>query len=211
MLKLKETGYIKTLPDETLPAQGNVVINIRFSTLSFKDALAITHTGPIVRHWPMVPSIDLAGMVTHSSHPHFVKDDQVVLNGWGIGESHWGGLAQKAKVNGDWLIHLSAGITLKQAMAIGMAGYTAMLCIIGLGKHGITPTQGDILVTGASGGVGSIAIAILAKLGYRVIASTGKLSETAYLTSFGAAEVIERSHLSTAGKPINKVEQHNRI
>jgi acrylyl-CoA reductase (NADPH) len=198
------SASIKNLPEEALPSEGDVLIEVSYSTLNYKDGLAITNTGPIVRKWPMVPGIDLAGTVITSTHPQFSVGDQVLLNGWGVGESHWGGLAQKARLKGEWLIHLPATLTPKQAMAIGTAGYTAMLSILALEKHGITPAKGEILVTGASGGVGSIAITLLKTLGYTVVASTGKLSETDYLTSLGAAEVIDRQSLAEAGRPLQQ-------
>jgi acrylyl-CoA reductase (NADPH) len=198
------SALLTSLDEKDLPQEGDVMIDISYSTLNYKDGLAITDSSAIVRKWPMVPGIDLAGTVTSSTNPQFSPGDQVLLNGWGVGENHWGGLAQKAKVKSEWLIHLPTGLTLKQAMAIGTAGYTAMLCILALEKHGLTPTQGEILVTGASGGVGSMAIALLAKLGYSVIASTGKLHEAAYILSLGAAEVIDRHLLQGAGKPLQR-------
>jgi acrylyl-CoA reductase (NADPH) len=198
------SALLTRLAEKDLPQEGDVMIDISYSTLNYKDGLAITDSSAIVRKWPMVPGIDLAGTVTSSTNPQFSPGDQVLLNGWGVGENHWGGLAQKAKVKSEWLIHLPTGLTLKQAMAIGTAGYTAMLCILALEKHGLTPTKGEILVTGASGGVGSMAIALLAKLGYSVIASTGKLHEAAYIRSLGAAEVIDRHLLQGAGKPLQR-------
>lgn len=156
----------------------------------------------MVRSFPMVPGIDLAGVVVESSHASYKAGDEVVLNGWGVGERHWGGLSQRARLDGDWLIPQPAGLSAKQAMAIGTAGYTAMLCIIALEKHGLTPADGDVLVTGANGGVGSFAITLLSRLGYRVVASTGRLQETEYLQTLGAHEVIDRATLGTAGKPL---------
>jgi acrylyl-CoA reductase (NADPH) len=158
----------------------------------------------VVRKFPLTPGIDLSGTVTESQHPLFKAGDQVVLNGWGVGESHSGGLAQKARLKGDWLVKLPAAFTPRQAMSIGTAGYTAMLCVMALQKHGVTPVSGDILVTGAGGGVGSVAIALLAKLGYRVVASTGRLQEADYLRQLGAADVIDRAELSAPGKPLAK-------
>ena len=201
-----EAGYrcsLKTLDDDALP-EGDVTVAVDYSTLNYKDGLAITGKSPVVRKFPLTPGIDLAGTVTDSSHPLFKAGDAVVLNGWGVGESHSGGLAQKARLKGDWLIHRPAAFSARQAMAIGTAGYTAMLCVMALEKHGVTPDKGEVLVTGAGGGVGSVAIALLAKLGYRVVASTGRLQEAGYLRGLGAAEVIERAELSAPGKPLAK-------
>lgn len=171
--------------------------------MNFKDALAITGKGgAVVRSFPMVPGIDLAGVVVESSHASYKAGDEVVLNGWGVGERNWGGLSQRARLDGDWLIPQPDGLSAKQAMAIGTAGYTAMLCIIALEKRGLTPADGDVLVTGANGGVGSFAITLLSRLGYRVVASTGRLQETEYLQTPGAHEVIDRATLGTAGKPL---------
>ncbi len=183
---------------------GDVTIRVSHSTINYKDALAITGKGRIVRHWPMIPGADLAGIVESSSHPKYKAGDAVLLNGWGIGEAHFGGHAQMARVNGDWLIPQPDGLTAAEAMAIGTAGYTSMLCVLELEGRGITPDKGDIVVTGAAGGVGSVAIAILAKLGYRVIASTGRTSEADYLKNLGAAEIIDRSELSEPARPLDK-------
>ena len=183
---------------------GNVQIDIDYSTLNYKDALAITGKAPVIRKYPMIAGIDLAGTVSASSHPKWQIGDKVILNGWGVGEAHWGGLAQKASLNGDWLIALPKQFTTRQAMAIGTAGYTAMLCVMALEDHGISPAEGEILVTGANGGVGSISIAILAKLGYDVVASTGRREEMDYLTALGVASCIDRSELSEKGKPLAK-------
>ena len=196
-------AHVATLEESRLPP-GDVVVDVAYSTLNYKDALAITGKGPVVRNFPMVPGIDLAGTVESSTHPGFAAGDKVLLNGWGIGEQHWGGLAQKARVRGEWLIPLPDGLSMQQTMAIGTAGYTAMLCIMALERHGLTPAHGDVLVTGASGGVGSIAIALLAKLGYRVVASTGRLHEADYLQGLGAAEIIDRRTLSEPGRPLQK-------
>lgn len=201
-----EAGYrcnLKTLDDSALP-EGDVTVAVDCSTINYKDGLAITGKSPVVRKFPLTPGIDLAGTVTESQHPLFKAGDAVVLNGWGVGESHSGGLAQKARLKGDWLIHRPAAFSARQAMAIGTAGYTAMLCVMALEKHGVTPAQGEVLVTGAGGGVGSVAIALLAKLGYRVVASTGRLQEAGYLRSLGAADVIDRAELSAPGKPLAK-------
>ncbi len=194
---------LATLDESRLPP-GDVIVDIAYSTLNYKDALAITGKGPVIRSFPMVPGIDLAGTVKNSEHPAFAAGDSVLLNGWGIGEEHWGGLAQKARVRGDWLTPLPQGLSLEQTMAIGTAGYTAMLCIMALERHGLEPAQGDVLVTGASGGVGGMAIALLAKLGYRVVASTGRLQESDYLRELGASEIIDRRTLSEPGRPLQK-------
>ena len=201
-----DAGYrctLQTLDDSALP-EGDVTVQVDYSTVNYKDGLAITGKSPVVRKFPLTPGIDLSGTVTDSQHPLFKVGDQVVLNGWGVGESHSGGLAQKARLKGDWLVKLPAAFTPRQAMAIGTAGYTAMLCVMALQKHGVTPDKGDILVTGAGGGVGSVAIALLAKLGYRVVASTGRLQEADYLRQLGAADVMDRAELSAPGKPLAK-------
>lgn len=201
-----DNGYRTTvtdIPADKLP-EGNVHIAVEYSTLNYKDSLAITGKSPVVRNFPMVPGIDLAGKVLRSQHPDFHIGDRVVLNGYGIGENVWGGLAQEARVEGDWLVKLPATISTKQAMAIGTAGYTAMLAVLALEAHGITPQQGPVLVTGASGGVGSVAVSLLAKLGYTVEASTGKAAEHDYLKKLGAHAVIDRNEFSSAGKPLEK-------
>lgn len=194
---------LQSLDESQLPP-GDVTVRVSHSTLNYKDALAITGRGPVVRKFPMVPGIDLVGEVEASSHPDHKAGDWVVLNGWGVGESHWGGLAQKARLQGDWLIPLPKGLTPQQAMAIGTAGYTAMLCVMALERHGVTPDAGDIVVTGAAGGVGSVATSLLARLGYRVVAVTGRQAEADYLLQLGAAEVLDRSLFSTPGKPLAK-------
>jgi acrylyl-CoA reductase (NADPH) len=201
-----DNGYRTELSDidDTQLPQGDVTVRVSHSTLNYKDGLAITGKGPIVRQFPMVPGVDLAGTVEHSSDPDFKPGDQVVLNGWGVGEAHWGGLAQRARLQGKWLIPLPAAFSAAQAMAIGTAGYTAMLAIMALEKNGLTPDKGEVLVTGANGGVGSFAIALLARLGYRVVASTGRVSESAYLTSLGASEIIDRATLAEPGRPLAK-------
>jgi acrylyl-CoA reductase (NADPH) len=199
-------GYraeLTDIDDAQLP-EGNVTVRVSHSTLNYKDGLAITGNGPIVRQFPMVPGVDLAGTVEDSSDPDFKPGDQVVLNGWGVGEGHWGGLAERARLQGKWLIPLPSAFTPAQAMAIGTAGYTAMLAIMALEKNGVTPDKGDVLVTGANGGVGGFAIVLLAKLGYRVVASTGRVSEGEYLTSLGAAEIIDRATLAEPGRPLAK-------
>jgi acrylyl-CoA reductase (NADPH) len=190
--------------DEAQLPEGNVTIDVDYSTLNFKDGLAITGKSPVVRKFPMVPGIDLAGTVTDSSHPDYKAGDKVVLNGWGVGETHWGGLAQKARLNGDWLVPLPAAFTGRQAMAIGTAGYTAALCVDALIAHGVSPEQGEVLVTGATGGVGSVAIALLVKAGFTVAASSGKPAEADYLKALGATTIIDRNELSAAGKPMQK-------
>lgn len=206
LIEKDDRGYRASLADiseDALPA-GDVTVDVSYSTLNYKDGLAITGASPVVRSFPMVPGVDLVGTVTDSSDPEFSAGDQVLLNGWGVGEVHWGGLAQKARLQGRWLIPLPSAFTPAQAMAIGTAGYTAMLSVIALEKHGVTPDKGEILVTGANGGVGSFAIAILARLGYQVVASTGRLAESDYLKQLGAAEIIDRATLSEPGRPLAK-------
>ena len=190
--------------DEKELTEGDVLVDIEYSGINYKDGLAIQNASPVVRRFPLVAGIDGAGRVAESHHPLWRKGDRVILTGWGVGEGHWGCLAQKARLKGDWLVRLPMGLTTKQAMAIGTAGFTAMLCIMKLEQLGVRKEDGEILVTGASGGVGSVAIAILAKLGYRVVASTGRLAETDYLKGLGAGEVIERKGLSEPGKPMQK-------
>jgi len=190
--------------DESALPEGDVTVKVAYSTVNYKDALAITNKSPIVRKWPMVAGIDAAGVVEQSSHPMWKPGDEVILNGWGVGESHWGGLAQKARFKGDWLVRRPASISLRHAMAIGTAGYTAMLCAMAIEREGIRPERGEVLVTGATGGVGSVAVAIMAHRGFRVVASTGKIGEEAYLKSLGAAEVMDRRALSEPGKPLQK-------
>ena len=201
-----DSGYRASLQqiDEAQLPEGDVTVRVAYSTLNFKDGLAITGSSPVVRQFPMVPGIDLAGTVEVSSHPDYNVGDQVLLNGWGVGESHWGGLAQKARLRGDWLIPLPEAFSAAQAMAIGTAGYTAMLCILALERHGVTPGDGEVLVTGAAGGVGSVAVAVLAKLGYRVVAMTGRADEAAFLTGLGAAEIIDRGAYAAPGRPLAK-------
>jgi acrylyl-CoA reductase (NADPH) len=194
---------VADINDSDLP-EGDVTLRVDYSTINYKDGLAITGKAPVVRKFPMVPGIDGAGTVEESKSALWKAGDKVVLNGWGVGEGHWGCLAQKARLKGEWLVALPSGVTTKQAASIGTAGYTAMLCVLGLEKHGVTPDKGEILVTGAAGGVGSIAIALLAKRGYTVVASTGRTSETDYLKSLGASEVIDRATLSSPGKPLAK-------
>lgn len=182
--------------------EGDVNVDVAFSTINYKDALAITGKAPIAKHYPMIPGIDFSGTVTNSSHADFKVGDKVILNGWGVGEKHWGGLAEKARVSGDWLVPLPSAFTTKQAMAIGTAGYTAMLCVMALEKHGLKPEDGEILVTGAAGGVGSVAVALLAKLGFSVTAVTGRPEEAVFLKSLGASTIMDRAELSEPGKPL---------
>jgi acrylyl-CoA reductase (NADPH) len=202
-----EQGYrslLKDLPESQLPDH-DVTLDVSYSSLNYKDALAICNKGPIVRHFPMVPGIDFVGRVTASRHLDWKEDDVALLTGWGVGEKQWGGLAQKASVSGDWLVRPPATLSPLQTMAIGTAGLTAMLCVMALEKQGITPEQGPVLVTGASGGVGSYSVSLLARLGYQVIASSGRTSDHAYLIeTLGAASVIDREELSRPGKPLAK-------
>lgn len=201
-----DTGYRADLRevDESQLPEGDVTVQVGWSTLNFKDSLAITGASPVVRNFPMVPGIDLVGTVEASSHPEFEAGDMVLLNGWGVGEVHWGGLAQKARVKGDWLIPLPKAFSPRQAIAIGTAGFTAMLCVLRLEDHGVAPDQGEVLVTGAVGGVGSVAVSLLAKLGYSVTASTGRLEEVGYLKRLGATNVIHRNELSEKGRALGK-------
>lgn len=206
LIEKDESGYraaLKEIDDSQLP-EGDVTVRVSHSTLNYKDGLAITGKGPVVRKFPMVPGIDLAGVVEESSHPEFRSGDRVLLNGWGVGETHWGGLAQKARLKGDWLIPLPAQFSPQQAMAIGTAGYTAMLCVLALERYGVKPEDGEILVTGAAGGVGSVALAVLSRLGYSAVAVTGRPEDAEYLKSLGAVEVVERSLFSSPGKPLGK-------
>jgi acrylyl-CoA reductase (NADPH) len=190
--------------DENDLMDGDVTVAVEHSTVNYKDGLALTGKGPIIRKFPLIPGIDFAGTVTASSHKDFKPGDKAVLNGWGVGESHHGGYAERARVPGDWLVALPKNMTAAQAMAIGTAGYTAMLCIMALEEHEVAPDSGEVVVTGAAGGVGSIAIAILAKLGYRAVASTGRLAEEPFLRDLGAASVIDRNEFNTPPKPLMK-------
>ncbi len=190
--------------DEARLPPGEVLVQVSHSTLNYKDALAITGRAPVVRSWPMVPGIDFAGTVLESGDARYRPGDAVILNGWGVGETHWGGLAQKARVKADWLVPLPAGMTPSQAMGIGTAGYTAMLCVMALQQHGVTPEQGPVLVTGGNGGVGSTAIALLSRLGFTVHASTGRMNEAEHLRALGASELIDRATLNAPGKPLQK-------
>jgi acrylyl-CoA reductase (NADPH) len=183
---------------------GDVTVAIEYSTLNYKDGLAVTGKSPVVRRFPMIAGVDFAGTVEQSSHPSWKPGDKVLVNGWGLGETHLGAYAERARVKGDWLVRLPASLSAREAMAIGTAGYTAMLCVMALERGGITPERGSIIVTGAAGGVGSVAVALLAKLGYQVIASTGRSSEADYLKRLGAAEVIERKELAGAPRALGK-------
>jgi acrylyl-CoA reductase (NADPH) len=194
---------VREVDDGFLP-EGDVTVAIEYSTLNYKDGLAITNRSPVVRSWPMVAGIDGAGSVVESSSPAWKAGDAVVLNGFGVGETHKGCLAGKARLKGQWLIRRPAAFDARQAMAIGTAGYTAMLCVLALERHGLRAGDGEVLVTGATGGVGSVAVALLAKLGHRVVAATGKASEADYLRTLGAADVIDRAELSAPGKPLQK-------
>ena len=198
-----QTVGLQQLDESALP-EGDVTIDVAYSTLNYKDGLAITGKSPIARVWPLVPGIDLAGTVSQSSNPAFTAGDQVVLNGWGVGEGHWGGLAQKARLKGEWLIKLPSAFNAEQAMAIGTAGYTAALSVDALVARGVTPDMGEVLVTGATGGVGSVAVALLAKAGFNVAAATGKAAEGDYLKALGATTIIDRAELSEKGKPMQR-------
>ncbi len=195
------SARITELDEAALP-DGDVTVEVQYSTLNYKDALAINHGAPVVRQFPMVPGIDLVGIVSESDSSDYPVGSAVLLNGWGVGEAHWGGLAQKARVKSAWLVPLPAGMDARTAMAFGTAGYTAMLCVMALERQGVTPDQGEILVTGAAGGVGSVAIALLARRGYRVVALTGREHERAYLMRLGAAQILPRAAMSAAGKPL---------
>ena len=197
----KVSASVVTLNEQELMS-GDVLVAVDYSTLNYKDALAVTGRGPVIRQFPLIPGIDFAGTVQASSYPGIAVGDRVVANGWGLSQSHHGGYAQKARVNGDWLVKVPDTFSTKDAMAIGTAGYTAMLCVLALEHGGLTPQRGDVLVTGANGGVGSIAIALLSGLGYRVVASTGRPDEGEYLRSLGAADIIDRKTLSEPGGPI---------
>lgn len=194
---------LQSVDEARLPA-GDVTVAVQYSTLNYKDGLAICNKSPVVRSWPMVAGIDGAGTVLESNHPAWKAGDAFVHNGWGVGETHWGCLAEKARLKGDWLVKRPQAFTPRQAMAIGTAGYTAMLCVLALEDHGLKPGAGEVLVTGATGGVGSVAVALLGKLGYPVVAATGKAAEADYLKALGASAVIDRAELASAGKPLQK-------
>lgn len=206
ILITKDGDYKAELTDiseDQLP-EGDVTVEVEYSTLNYKDGLAITGKSPVVRNFPMVPGIDIAGTVLESSSDKFNEGDKVVLNGWGVGETHWGGLAEKARLKSEWLVPLPETFSAKQAMAIGTAGYTSMLCVMALEKQGVTPDKGEIIVSGAVGGVGSVAVSILAKLGYTVVASTGRPDQADYLKELGASDIINRDDLSSPGRPLGK-------
>jgi len=195
---------IELLDESQLPEAGDVMVQVSHSTLNYKDGLAICNKSPVVRVWPMVAGIDGAGTVLESAHPNFKPGDEVILNGFGVGETHWGCLAEKAKLKGDWLIKKPAALSAEQAMAIGTAGYTAMLCVLGLEEHDVKPADGEILVTGATGGVGTVAIALLSKLGFTVVATSGKPEQADFLKALGANEVLDRKLLAEPGKPLQR-------
>ena len=206
LLEKGDAGFaaqLTDIEDARLPA-ADVLVRPEFSTLNYKDGLALTNRAPVVRSWPMVPGIDGAGVVLESRHPGWKPGDRFVHNGWGVGETHWGCLAERACLKGEWLVRLPSAFSTRQAMAIGTAGYTAMLCVMALERGGVAPGDGEVLVTGASGGVGSVAIALLSRLGHRVVAASGKLQEADYLKALGAAEVVDRATLSAPGKPLQK-------
>jgi acrylyl-CoA reductase (NADPH) len=206
LLEKDEAGFragLTHLDEDRLPA-GDVLVQPEFSTLNFKDGLALTNRSPVVRVWPMVPGIDGAGTVLQSNHPDWKAGDRFVHNGWGVGETHWGCLAERARLKGDWLVKLPTALSPRQAMSIGTAGYTAMLCVMALERHGIKPGTGEVLVTGATGGVGSVAIALLARLGHTVVAASGKAAEADYLKTLGASAVLDRAELTAPGKPLQK-------
>ena len=206
LIEKDNAGYrasLKDIAEAQLP-EGDVTVRVSHSTLNYKDGLAITGKGPVVRRLPMVPGIDLVGTVESSTHAEYQPGDNVLLNGWGVGEGHWGGLAQKARLKGDWLVPLPQQFSPQQAMAIGTAGYTAMLCVLALERHGVKPEHGEIVVSGAAGGVGSVATAVLTKLGYTVVAISGRSEEADYLKRLGASEVLNRADFSSPGKPLGK-------
>jgi acrylyl-CoA reductase (NADPH) len=200
----KGTTAALTQFDEAELMDGDVTVRVEWSTLNYKDGLAVTGKAPVVRRFPMIAGIDLAGTVEQSSHPQWKTGDKVICTGWGMGETHLGAYAEKARVKGDWLVGLPGGMSTRDAMAIGTAGFTAMLAVLALDKHGLTPKDGPVVVTGAAGGVGSVAVAVLSKLGYPVVASTGRMSETEYLKGLGATEVIDRAELAGPAKPLAK-------
>ncbi|MCP5444623.1 MAG: oxidoreductase [Chromatiaceae bacterium] len=206
LIEKDDAGYrasLKEIDEAQLP-EGDVRLRVSHSTLNYKDGLAITGKGPVVRRFPMVPGVDLVGTVEESESPDYQVGDSVVLNGWGVGEVHWGGLAQKARLKGEWLVPLPPQFTPRQAMAIGTAGYTAMLCVLALERHGVTPDKGEILVTGAAGGVGGVAVALLSKLGYTVVGVSGRPEESDYIKSLGASEVLPRAEFTSPAKPLAK-------
>jgi acrylyl-CoA reductase (NADPH) len=197
------SAKIESIDEMSLP-QTDIAVEVQYSTLNFKDGLAIANKGPVVRQWPMIPGIDGSGRILQSSHPQWQVGDLFIHNGWGVGETHWGCLAQRAHLKSEWLVKLPSAFTTRQAMAIGTAGYTAMLCVMAIEQGGAKPDQGEVVVTGATGGVGSIAIALLSRLGFNAVAVTGKLAQEAYLKSLGASRVIDRQEFMAAGKPLQK-------
>lgn len=199
----RSRAELRRVDAQALP-EGDVTVQVDWSTLNYKDALAITGRAPIIRQFPMVPGIDLAGTVLTSSSPAFAEGDRVILNGWSVGEQHWGGLAQRAKLKSDWLIHTPKSFTQRQAMALGTAGYTAMLCVMALERAGVKPSNGPVLVSGASGGVGSVSVMLLTRLGYHVVAMTGRPAESSYLNRLGANEIIDRAGFEKLGRPLDK-------
>ena len=205
-LSRSDAGFSAAITDidEAQLPPGDVLVQVEYSTLNYKDGLAITNKGPVVRNWPMVAGIDGAGTVLESTHAGWESGDRFVHNGWGLGETRWGLMAERARLQGDWLVKLPAAFSTRQAMAIGTAGYTAMLSVLALEQHGVKPGDGEVLVTGATGGVGSVAVALLGKLGYTVVAATGKVSEGAYLKQLGASSIIDRAELAAPGKPLQK-------
>jgi acrylyl-CoA reductase (NADPH) len=206
LLEKGEGGFsarIAQLDEAQLPP-GDVLVEVEYSTLNYKDGLAIANKGPVVRQWPMVAGVDGSGTVLESGHPQWQPGDRFVHNGWGLGETRWGLMAQRARLKGEWLVRLPPAFTTRQAMAIGTAGYTAMLCVLALERHGLQPGDGEVLVTGATGGVGSVAVSLLARLGHKVVAATGKAAEEAYLRELGAAAVLDRAELAAPGKPLQK-------
>jgi acrylyl-CoA reductase (NADPH) len=193
-----------TALDEAQLPPGDVDVRVEYSTLNYKDALAITGRGAVIRNWPAIPGIDLAGVIENSSDPAWQKGEPVVVTGWGLGEEHWGGLAQRARLSSAWLLRLPGGFSTRSAMAVGTAGFTAALCVMSLQQHGLMPGDGEVLVTGAAGGVGSIAVALLGALGYQVVASTGRPQEAGYLTGLGAARIVDRTEFTQPGKPLQR-------
>ena len=206
LIDKSDAGQTNTLTeiDEAGLPEGDVTVEVAYSTINYKDGLAFTGKAPVIRKWPMVPGIDGAGTVIESRHKDFKPGDEVILNGWGVGETHWGCLAEKARLNGDWLIRKPTGFSAYQTMAIGTAGYTAMLCVMALEERGVTPEKGPVLVTGAGGGVGGTSIALLSKLGYEVIASTGRADQESYFKSLGASAIIDRAELEGDPRPLAK-------
>jgi acrylyl-CoA reductase (NADPH) len=200
--KKQSVDFVEMREDELM--EGDVTVAVEATTVNYKDGLAITGMAPVVRRWPLVPGIDLAGTVLSSQHPDWKAGDKVILNGWGVGETHYGAYAGRARLKGDWLVRLPSSLSARDAMAVGTAGYTAMLCVMALERHGIEPARGPLIVTGAAGGVGSVAISLLSRLGHHVIASTGRTSEADYLKELGAAEILDRAEISGPAKPLGK-------